>query len=150
MRRAIARPLATTLATTIAVAAITVLAASPANAAKGGGGGKPSSEASSGTVAVRNIDATDSVINWGDTVTFDVATTATDTPAVHLTCYQAGELVLTSSAGFYPSWPWSNDFRLASGAWTSGAADCTARLYQTSSNGLRTYTLATQSFHVSA
>ena len=54
------------------------------------------------------------------------------------------------SAGFDPEWPWSTDFFLRSGLWTSGAADCTARLYRTSSNGLRTYTLATQSFRVEA
>ena len=81
-------------------------------------------------------------------MTFDVQTTATDTPAVQVDCYQAGEHVFMSAAGYYPSWPWSKDMRLASGAWTGGAADCTARLYKTSSNGLRTYTLATQTFHV--
>lgn len=139
------RLIASSLTTAIVAAAVVALAAAPAHAAKGGG--KPPSDSSS-TVAVRNVDAADTVINWGDTVTFDVKTTATDKPAVHLQCYQGGELVLTSSAGFYAAWPWSNEFRLASGAWTGGAADCTARLYQTSSNGLRTYTLATQSFHV--
>ena len=96
------------------------------------------------------VDAADTVINFNDVVTFDAATSATDTPAVQLDCYQGSTLVSTQSAGFYPAWPWSTDFTLKSGAWTGGAADCTARLYKTSSNGLRTYTLATTSFHVDA
>jgi hypothetical protein len=144
------RLVATTIATTIATAAIVAIAAAPAHAAKGGGGKPAPAPDASSSVAVKNVDVADTVINFGDTVTFDVKTTATDTPAVQLDCYQNGSLVLTSAAGFYPWWPWSTDFKLTSGLWTGGSADCTARLYKTSSNGLRTYTLATQSFHVAA
>jgi hypothetical protein len=139
------------IATTIAAAALVAIPATTAHAkgpGGGGGGGKPSG--GSGTVEVRNVDPADPLINYGDTVTFDVWTTATDKPAVQLDCYQGGTLVYTSSAGFYPEWPWSKNFTLRSGAWAGGAADCNARLYKTSSNGLRTYTLGTQSFHVEA
>jgi hypothetical protein len=143
------RFIATSLSTAVAAVAVVVLAATPAYAAKGGGG-KPAPTDGSSTVAVRNVNPTDTVLNYGDTVTFDVSTTATDTPAVQLDCYQNGVLVMSSAAGYYPSWPWSSDLKLYSGLWTSGAADCTARLYKSSANGLRTYTLATQSFHVEA
>lgn len=146
MRRLIATTLTTAVATAVAVA----LAATPAYAAKGGGGKPAPAPDASSSVAVRNVDPTDTVLNWGDTVTFDVRTTATDTPAVQLDCYQNGVLVMSSAAGYYPSWPWSSDLRLYSGVWTSGAAECTARLYKSSPNGLKTYTLATQSFHVAA
>ncbi len=146
MRRLIAQ----TIATTIAAAAIIALAAAPAHAAKGGGGKPGPAPDASSTVAVKNVNPADTVLNFGDVVTFDVSTTATDTPAVQLDCYQNGVLVMSSAAGYYPSWPWSSDLRLYSGLWTSGAADCTARLYKSSTNGLRTYTLATQSFHVAA
>ena len=143
MRRAL------TAATATAVSAVLLVALLPSAAhAKPSGGGKPSAGTSSVTVV--NTDSGDPVLNWGDTVTFDVQTTATDRPAVQLDCYQGGTLVSTGSAGFYPEWPWSTDFHLRSGLWTSGAADCTARLYRTSSNGLRTYTLATQNFRVEA
>ena len=144
------RLIATTLTTAVATAVVVALAATPAYAAKGGGGKPAPAPDASSTVAVKNVNPADTVLNWGDTVTFDVTTTATDTPAVQLDCYQNGVLVMTSAAGYYPSWPWSSDLRLYSGVWTSGAADCTARLYKSSTNGLRTYTLATQSFHVAA
>ena len=54
------------------------------------------------------------------------------------------------SAGFYPEypWPWAQTFTLSSGAWTGGAANCTATLYYF--NGRSYPTLATQSFAVAA
>ena len=87
--------------------------------------------------------------NWNDEVTFAVSTTATDRPWVRLDCYQSGRWVLVSDAGFFPEYPWAPNFTLASGAWTSGAGDCSAQLYMVSSNG-RSSTLATMSFHVDA
>ncbi len=144
------RFITTSLTTAVATAAVIALAATPAYAAKGGGGKPAPAPDASSSVVVKNVNPADTAINFGDTVTFDVKTTATDTPAVQLDCYQNGSLVLTSAAGFYPWWPWSTDFKLTSGLWTGGAADCTARLYKSSANGLKTYTLATQSFHVAA
>ena len=88
--------------------------------------------------------------NWGETVTFTVSTTATTRPSVELRCSQAGQLVMYSSAGFYPEYPWGQNFVLRSQAWTGGDADCTARLYSTSSDGMSTTTLATTSFHAYA
>ncbi len=59
---------------------VVALAAAPTASAAKGGGGKPSSGDSSGSssVTVRPVDAADPVINYGDMVTFDVSTTATD------------------------------------------------------------------------
>jgi hypothetical protein len=94
-------------------------------------------------------DASDTVVNHGDVITFRVATTATDRPFVSVQCKQGGTLVYSASAGYFPDYPWSTDFTLSSNSWTSGDADCTARLYS-SKDGVRTTTLATTSFHAYA
>lgn len=116
-----------------------------------GGQGKPGGGDSSGggTLAVVMVSDQngDGSPNWNDQVTFDVSTTATDKPWVKLNCYQSGTWVSTSTAGFFPAYPWAPNFTLASGGWTSGAADCTATLYLVTSNG-RSKTLATLGFHV--
>jgi hypothetical protein len=137
-------------AAALAVAALTILGASaPALAAKGGGG-KPSGGSSSATLTLVPLDSTDGVTHWGQRVTFDVATTATDSPFVDLACTQAGSTVLGATTGFFASypWPWTNVITLSSQMWTAGAADCTARLYYL--DGRRSYTLKTLSFHVEA
>jgi hypothetical protein len=117
----------------------------------GKGGGKPGGggSTSGSTIAVQMVVDlnVDSAPNWDDQVTFAVSTTATDKPWVKLDCYQAGTWVSTSTAGFFPAYPWAPNFTLASGGWTGGAADCTATLYKVTSNG-RSSTLATLSFHV--
>ena len=71
--------------------------------------------------------------NFGDALTFNVSTTATQYPSVQLDCYQNGSLVYTHSAGFYPTCPWpqSQNFVLKSYVWTGGAADCTAPSWTT-------------------
>jgi hypothetical protein len=113
-------------------------ASSPALAAKGGGGGggggKPAPSGSS-SLALVLLDSTDGVAHWGQRVTFEVSTTATSRPSVSLNCYQNGSWVLTASVGFYPEYPWAQEFSLSSGWWTSGAADCTAQLYYVNSHG---------------
>ena len=43
--------------------------------------------------------------NWGDTVTFDVSTTATTEPYVDLVCSQNGVVVYGATAGFFASYP---------------------------------------------
>ena len=116
-----------------------------AYAAKGGGGGHPrSGGASSLTLVLEN--STDGLPHYGQVVTFKVSTTATTEPFVRLDCYEGGVWVLSSSAGFFASypWPWTQNFTLGWDMWhTPGAAsDCTATLY----NGGTTY--ATLSFHV--
>ena len=84
--------------------------------------------------------------NRGDTVTFDVSTTATTEPHVNLTCSQNGVIVYGATTGYYPSylWPWTQFMTLSSAAWQSGAADCTAVLYYFS--GRKTPVLASISF----
>lgn len=89
--------------------------------------------------------------NYGDSVNFKVSTTATDQPFVNLICYQNGVLVLNGWSGYFQnSLNWPNiDFGLGSGAWQSGAADCTAYLDYYTSHG-RVITVTSTSFHVNA
>lgn len=108
--------------------------------------GKPRGGSSSLRLVL--VSSPDSVANWGETITFDV-TSPVYKKWVHLTCTQGGSGVYTSSAGFFPEYPWTKNFILRSDAWTAGAADCSARLY-TTTTGTRTTTLATLGFHVYA
>jgi hypothetical protein len=88
--------------------------------------------------------------NFGDQVTFNVSTTATNKPYVNLNCYQDGKWVEGDWGRFYddPIYPWSRNFNLGpTQLWQGGAADCTARLVMFSSRG-NEKTLATTSFHV--
>ena len=119
-----------------------------AHAGKGGNAGKPSSGTSSLSLVLLN--STDGLPHFGQQVTFTVSTTATDRPYVSLNCSQNGVWVYSASAGFFPDYPWSQNFTLATfSTWTSGAGDCTAKLYMTK-DGSRSTTLATLSFHVYA
>jgi uncharacterized RmlC-like cupin family protein len=96
------------------------------------------------------VNSGDAQANWGEKVTFDVSTNATDYPFVGLNCYKNTTLVLSGSAGFFPSYPWpaTQDFTLRSNVWTAGAADCTATLY--SVDGGKETVLGTLDFHVNA
>lgn len=119
------------------------LAGKPSKPRAGGGGG-------SSSLTLVLLNSTDGLPHWGQQVTFNVSTTATTKPLVKLQCFQGGTLVYTSSAGFYPGypWPWAQTFTLASAAWTGGAASCTASLYYY--NGRRYSTLKTLNFSVAA
>jgi len=115
----------------IGLAAATAFAAKPTGWAGGhhGGGGS----GGSGTVAVvltADVNG-NGRINWSDTITYTVSTTATAYPYVSTQCTQNGTLVLSDSAGWYASYAWPNSrfLRLATDRWTGGAASCTARLY---------------------
>jgi hypothetical protein len=90
--------------------------------------------------------------HWGDAITFDVSTTATDRPYVTLNCYVGGVWVLTGTAGFYADYGPGHVFGLSNTAWTGGAGDCTAELFyeSTGGKGAKKVTLATTSFHVDA
>lgn len=140
-RRQIARSIAIP---TLVAAALGV--AAPAMAAKPAGG--PSSGGSSLTLVLKN--STDGVAHYGQDVTFNASSTATTEPHVRLACSQAGTVVYSTQTGYYASypWPWTQTMTLASGAWTSGAADCTAVLYWF--NGSKTVTGATLNFPVYA
>jgi hypothetical protein len=132
-----------------AVLALTASLAGPALAA-GKGGGKGGGSTGSSSLSLVLLNSTDGVPHWDQQVTFDVSTTATTSPFVRLDCYQNGTWVYTASAGFFPAYPWSRNYTLASTSWMSGAADCTATLYSTSNGGSRTTTLATLGVHVYA
>jgi hypothetical protein len=109
------------------------LVAGTALAAKGGakGGGKPGGGGSS-TIALVMVDDQNGngSPDWGDTITFDISTTKTDSPYLSVTCYQGGTLVYGADAGFYPDYPWPGArlMPLKSPSWDGGAADCTAVL----------------------
>lgn len=133
----------------LTVSALTVgsaFAAKPGGGGKGGGG----TTGGTGSLSLVLLNSTDGLPHWGQQVTFNVSTTATTEPHVSLKCYQNGALVYTTQTGYYASypWPWTQIMTLASGAWTGGAADCTATLY--SFSGTNTVTLGTLSFHVYA
>jgi hypothetical protein len=84
----------------------------------------------------------------GGLVTFNVSTTQTDHPSVNVRCYQAGSWVYDGWQSFWQGAP-EPVFTLSSNYWTSGAADCTARLVYYDRQG-RLQTLATTGFHVNA
>ena len=84
---------------------------------------------------------------FGQTITFDVSTTATGNPFVNLNCYQDGTLVMNSWSAFFPGGS-NQNFGLYSPSWKSGAADCTADLGMLTKNGTWKV-LASNSFSVS-
>lgn len=130
---------------------VLALALVPAGfAAKGGsGGGKPSDGSSSIKLATPLVyDANGNGLpNWGDTVRFDVSTTATIAPNVDLICTQGGTVVYGATTGYYDGykWPWTQNMNLKSQLWTGGDAACVATLYTFDHRG-RKSTLATLSF----
>jgi len=122
--------------------------AGTALAGKPGGGG--SSSGSTLTLVLADDVNGNGAPNWGDTVTFNVSSSATSSPQVSLNCYQGSTLVYNANAAWYAGNPFAymQMMKLQSGAWTGGAADCTAKEYY--SSGKRTITLKTLSFHVDA
>jgi hypothetical protein len=89
---------------------------------------------SASTLRLRLLDATDSVPNWGDEITFDLNTSAAQ-PFVNLRCYQGQAFVYDSWAGFYDGAWFGRTFTLTSSTWQAGDADCTARLVEFARNG---------------
>ncbi len=131
-----------------AVAASCLVLAPTALAAKGGGGSGSTSSSITGPVLVVDVNGNGSP-NWGDTVTFNVSTTATTQPYVNVLCYQNGVLVMNSWNGFFDqALNPTDNFGLDSPLWQSGAADCTAWLDMYTKHG--TSQLASTSFHVDA
>jgi hypothetical protein len=131
-----------------ALIALLVVGLMAGTAFAGKGGGNQSTGGSSSLAVVMVTDANgNGSANWGDRVTFAVSTTATAKPWVAVNCSQGGSWVYSASAGFFPAYAWEPNYTLAATGWTSGAADCTAKLYYVSSNG-RNKTLTTMSFHV--
>lgn len=110
-----------------AVAALFLASAPAANAARGGKGGKPSG-GGTGTISLVLLNSSDGLAHWGQKVTFNVSTTATSEPWVGLKCYQNGAQVSEGWEGFFAGSLDDQVFGLYSGAWSGGAADCTATL----------------------
>lgn len=129
------------------VASLVVLAASfaPTALAQGKGKGKGNSAPSSYGITLQMVSADDNNDgpNFGDSVRFNVSP-IDNTPLITVLCYQGASLVY--AAGGYPA---DFTFVLASGAWTSGEAECTATV-KTTVDGGKSNTLGTLSFHVGA
>jgi hypothetical protein len=128
------------------------LMAGTAFAARGGGGGKgkPGGGATggSGTIALAPLVVDNNgngAPNWGDVVTFNISTSATSQPWVHLICSQGGSMVAQGWDGYFDGALGGRNFGLSAPLWPGGAADCTARL-ETGTGSV----LATTSFHVDA
>ena len=115
----------------------------------GGSGGTTGGGGSLSLVMVTDLNA-NGTPNWGDTVTFNVSTTATTQPNVSLTCSQNGKVVYGAVSGFYVGYPWPSTryMRLASTNWSGGAATCVAQLYYMS--GTSTVNLSSMSFTAGA
>jgi hypothetical protein len=135
-----------------AIAAVLVLALAFAGAAFAG---KTTGSSIAGPFLVTGSPAGSATVasatstpHYGDTVTFDVATSATDNPFVNVTCYQGGVLVMQGWSAFFNGGLGDGNFGLGSPAWRSGAADCTANLDMYSKDKWKV--LASTSFHVDA
>jgi hypothetical protein len=138
--------------------AATAAGAAPKSGGKpsggGGGGGKGGGGSTGGsgslTLSVTNDVNGDGLPNWGDSITFNVTTTATTEPHVNVTCSQRGTVVYGASTGYYASypWPWTQIMQLSSQSWTGGAASCTATLQAYS--GTSVTTLGTLNFQAYA
>ncbi len=135
----------------LAFAAVGTVAVWQTLAAPHNGGGGPSKGSTStitGPVMVTDTNS-DGLPNHGDVITFNESTTATDQPFVNLQCSQNGVLVTDGWNGFFDgSLNTTRNFGLNSGAWQSGAADCTVYLDKHVKSGQQWQQLASTSFHV--
>jgi hypothetical protein len=125
------------------------LIAGSAFAAKGGGRHGSGSVTGGGTISLAPmvVDLNgNGTPNYGDTVTFNISTTATTQPFVNLVC--AGGLYVGWRGYFTGSLDTTWNFSLGSGGWTGGATDCTAWLGMYTKQGFQH--LASTSFHVGA
>lgn len=125
------------------VAALCLAFAPTALAGKRGGGGKGGG--GGGSISLVLLNSTDGLPHYGQTVTFNISTTATTEPWVNLKCYQNGVLVAEGWNGYFEGSLTGRNFGLYSPMWTGGAADCTAWL--TTPQWTQ---LASTSFHVYA
>jgi hypothetical protein len=127
----------TLLALVVALAAVSI-----ASAAKG--------SSSLNLVVVGSTGSAATVTpTYGSTITFDVQTNETAWPNVNVRCWQGSAFVYDGWGAFWAGAAVGQDFVLSSGYWTSGAADCTARLVSFDKQG-REQTLATTTFDVNA
>lgn len=131
--------------TAIALVAFVALVAGPVTA-----GGRSSIQISQGTLR------TDGVLNFGDTVAFDIVSPYWDSlggrgPWVHVTCRQAGVIVSQQSHGYFEGYYLDSIFALGpTNLWESGAASCQADLGHWSKNFGRFQVEASLGFNVAA
>jgi hypothetical protein len=128
-------------------------AATAAKGGAGGGGGKPGGGGGTtggGSLAVVMLDDKNgnNAPNYGDTITFNVSTSATS-PFVQVDCYQGTLWVYTGSVGYFDAYPWVKQFTLTSSYWAGGSASCKAQLY-TSKDGTSMNVLSTLNFEAGA
>jgi hypothetical protein len=141
------------VALALALALVPAALAAKGGAGGGGGGGHHGGGGTTtggGTIALDTMGSPDGLAHYGKDVTFKVSTTATSSPYVDLNCYQGTVLVYMNAKGFFPSYPWGQIFTLSSGAWTGGAANCTATLYAMNASGTSRTNLASTKFDVYA
>lgn len=120
--------------------------------ATGGSGGGGTTTTYTGSLSlVMLVDLnSNGAPNHGDTITFNVTSTATQ-PRVRVDCYQGSTLVYSKSVGYFDAYPWPQQFTLtSSNGWPNGgAATCTATLY-TTTDGTTLNTITTLNFDVGA
>lgn len=137
-------PAGTALTAALLLLSLALVPAALAGKGKPSGGGSSSISA---PVMVTDLNG-NGAPNWGDTVSFDVSTTATSQPYVNLVCSGNG-VGYNSWKGVFPGSLDTNwNFVLSSGGWTSGAANCTATLGMYTKQGFRP--LTSTSFPVGA
>jgi hypothetical protein len=142
----LARRVSVPLVLLAALAAALLAFAPAAFAGKGAGGASGGKHgAGSGTISLVLLNSTDGLAHYGQQVTFNISTTATTQPYVHLVCSQNGAMVAEGWAGYFDGALGGRDFTLSSPSWTGGDADCTAYLTKPDKS-----VLASTSFHVYA
>jgi len=136
-------PAGAVFAGVVLVLTLALVPAALAGKPSGGGG----TTTFSGPVMYTDLNG-NGVANYGDSITFNVATTATSLPEVGLRCYQGSTWVLDGYVGYYPSYAFNPYFTLSSSYWdASQPASCTARLFYYD-NRSREHVLKTLSFTI--
>jgi hypothetical protein len=133
------------------VAALLLVTGSVAFAASGGG--KTSSSSISLQLMAAPTASGSANPSYGQSVTFNVSTSATSQPFVHVRCSQNGSLVYEAWQAWFYGQNGTQSFTLGgTTAWQSGAADCTATLenWDSYSKNGKITTLASTAFHVDA
>src|SRR5205823_8192588 len=131
------------------VLALVLVPAALAAKGHGGGGSTGTGGTSSISGPIMVTDTGSPGLSFGDTVTFNVSTSATSQPYVNVLCYQNGLLVMNSWTGFFDQrLNATRNVGLYSPSWQSGAADCTAWVDMSGKRGMTQ--LASTSFHVNA
>jgi hypothetical protein len=131
-----------------------LLVATTSVALAAAGGGKPSSSSSISLQLLAAPTTSGSADpSYGQSVTFNVSTSATSQPFVHIKCSQNGTLVYQAWQAWFYGANGPQSFTLGgTDAWQGGAADCTAYLENWDSYGTKgkVSVLASTSFHVDA